>query len=52
MSYLDPSRTHAGDPVWMKLCREVINEAKKVKELGGGKIRFVAFAEKSEEEEE
>lgn len=37
---------HKNDKVWMRLCREVLAEAKKVTELGGGKVRFVTFDEK------
>lgn len=37
---------HKNDKVWMRLCREVLAEAKKVTALGGGKVRFVTFDEK------
>ena len=40
MAYTDPTRSHANNPEWMRLCREVIEEAKKVTALGGGKILF------------
>ena len=52
MAYTDPTRSHANNPEWVRLCREVIKEAKKVTALGGGKIRFVTFAEKPRKEED
>lgn len=37
---------HNEDLLKLKLIAQVIEEAKKVKKLGGGKVRFVTFDEK------
>ena len=44
--------SHKDDKVWMRLMYAVLREAKEVTRLGGGKIRFVTFAEKGEEKNE
>lgn len=44
-------KTHRENPAWVRLCIEVLEEAKRIKDLGGGKIRFVCFEEKKNTEE-
>lgn len=44
--------SHKGNKEWLRLMYAVLEEAKEVTRLGGGKVRFVTFAEKGEEHED
>ena len=42
---------HKNDKEWMRLCREVLEEAKKVTDFGGGKIQFTTTKEKEDKDD-